>query len=41
LRGVFGGTWGITLAKASAIGFVYVLASMPAFFVILIWASLV
>ena len=41
LRGVFGGRWGITLAKAAAIGFVYVLASIPAFLVILIWASLV
>jgi hypothetical protein len=41
LRYVFGGGWGITLAKATAIGVVYVLASIPAFFVILIWASLV
>ena len=41
LRGVFGGGWGLTLAKAAAIGFVYVLASLPAFIVILIWASLV
>ena len=41
LRGVFGGEWVITFAKAAAIGFVYVLASIPFFFVILIWASLV
>ena len=41
LRAVFDGGWGITLAKAAGIGFVYVLASIPAFFVILIWASLV
>lgn len=41
LRGVFGGSWPITVAKAVGIGFVYLMASVPAFFVILIWASLV
>jgi hypothetical protein len=41
LRAVFGGSWGVTVAKAAAIGFVYVLTAIPAFFVILIWASLV
>jgi hypothetical protein len=41
LRNVYGGRWPITLAKAAGIAFVYLLASVPAFFIILIWASLV
>jgi hypothetical protein len=40
LRVVFGGGWGITIAKALAIGAVYSIASLPAFAVILAWASL-
>lgn len=40
-RTVFGGRWPITLAKAAAIGFVYLIASLPAFFIVLLWASLV
>jgi hypothetical protein len=41
LRAVFGGRWPITIAKALGIGFAYSLVSIPFFFVILIWASLV
>lgn len=41
LRAVFGGRWPMTIAKAMGIGFVYAVASVPFFFVILIWASLV
>jgi hypothetical protein len=40
LRAVFGGNWPLTLVKAAGIGFVYSLASVPAFLVILVWASL-
>ena len=40
LRAVFGGGWPITLAKATGIGAVYLLASLPAFAIILAWASL-
>jgi hypothetical protein len=39
-RAVFGGGWPITVVKAAGIGFVYLLASLPAFFIILLWASL-
>jgi hypothetical protein len=39
LRAVFGGGWAITLAKATGIGLVYLLASLPAFAIILAWAS--
>jgi hypothetical protein len=39
-RVVFGGGWPITMVKAAGIGFVYLLASLPAFFIILVWASL-
>ena len=39
-RTVFGGGWAITIVKAVGIGAVYVLASLPAFAVILIWATL-
>lgn len=41
LRSVFGGGWPITLGKGIAISFVYLLASVPAFMIILIWASVV
>jgi hypothetical protein len=40
-RAVFGGGWPITIAKAVGIGFVYSLAAVPAFFLMMIWASLV
>jgi hypothetical protein len=39
LRAVFGDSWPWTLAKAAAIGVVYLLAAIPAFLVILVWAS--
>lgn len=39
LRTVFGGSWPTTVAKAAAIGVVYLIASMPAFAIILAWAS--
>ena len=38
-RVVFGGRWPMTIAKAAGIGFVYLVASVPAFFVIMLWAS--
>lgn len=38
-RSVFGGSWPITIAKAAGIGVVYLVASIPAFFVIMLWAS--
>jgi Protein of unknown function (DUF3667) len=38
-RAVFDGGWGITAAKAVGIGAVYMLASLPAFAIILAWAS--
>lgn len=38
-RAVFGGSWAMTLAKAVAIGAVYLIASLPAFALILAWAS--
>ena len=38
-RAVFGGRWPITLAKAVGIGFVYLVATVPAFVVIILWAS--
>lgn len=41
LRAVFGGGWPVTVAKAIGIGFVYLVAAVPAFFVMLVWASLV
>jgi hypothetical protein len=40
LRAVFGDSWPWTLAKAAGIGFVYSVAALPAFFIILVWASL-
>ena len=39
LRAVFGGSWPATVVKAAAIGVVYLIASMPAFAIILAWAS--
>ena len=38
-RAVYGGGWPMTIAKATAIGLVYVVASVPAFAVIMLWAS--
>ena len=40
-RHVFGGTWPATITRAMAIGFLYMLVSVPAFFIMLIWAVLV
>jgi hypothetical protein len=40
LRAVFGDSWSWTLAKAAGIGVVYSIAALPAFFIILVWASL-
>ena len=40
LRAVFGGSWSATVMKAAAIGVVYMIASLPAFAIILAWASL-
>ena len=40
LRAVFGGSWPATVMKAAAIGAVYMIASLPAFALILAWASL-
>jgi Protein of unknown function (DUF3667) len=39
-RAVFGGTWFMTTAKALGVGIVYLFASIPAFIIILVWASL-
>jgi hypothetical protein len=41
LRRVFGGGWPATLAKAVGIGVLYLVASLPAFFALLLWASVV
>lgn len=38
-RAVFGGGWPMTIAKAMGIGCLYLLASIPAFIVIMLWAS--
>ena len=38
-RGVFEGGWPITAVKAITIGFLYLLSSVPAFIVIMLWAS--
>lgn len=40
LRAVFGGSWPKTIFKAAGIGVAYSLAAIPAFLIILIWASL-
>lgn len=39
-RAVFGGSWLMTLVKATSIAFLYAMASIPAFIVIFLWASL-
>jgi hypothetical protein len=41
VRAVYGGRWPITVVKAASIGAVYLVASIPALFIMLIWASLV
>jgi hypothetical protein len=38
-RAVFGGRWPMTIAKAAGIGFLYLIAAVPAFIVIMLWAS--
>jgi hypothetical protein len=38
-RVVFGGRWPMTIAKAAGIGFLYLIAAVPAFIVIMVWAS--
>jgi hypothetical protein len=38
---VFGGSWPETVAKATAIGLLYMIAALPAFAIALIWASMV
>ena len=38
-RAVFGGGWPVTIAKAMAIGLVYMVAAIPSFGVIFLWAS--
>jgi hypothetical protein len=40
IRAVFGGRWPMTLVKAAGIGVVYLLTSVPAFLIVLVWASL-
>jgi len=40
MRAVFGGRWPLTVLKAAGIGFVYLLTAIPAFLILLIWASL-
>ena len=39
-RRVFGGGWLITIVKAAGVGLVYLVASLPAFAIILVWAVL-
>jgi uncharacterized protein DUF3667 len=38
-RAVFGGGWPLTIAKALGIAFLYMIAAVPAFMVIILWAS--
>lgn len=40
-RAVFGGSWPMTLAKVTGMGLVYLFSAVPAFLVMLLWASLV
>ncbi len=40
LRAMFGGGWVVTIVKAVAIGFVYIVLSIPAFIIMVMWASL-
>ena len=39
-KAVFADSWPRTLMKAAGVGFVYSLAALPAFTIILVWASL-
>jgi hypothetical protein len=39
LRAVFGGSWPATLARATGIAIAYAIAALPAFALILVWAS--
>jgi hypothetical protein len=39
-RAVYGGGWPVTVAKAAAIGLLYLIAAVPAFIVIIFWACL-
>jgi hypothetical protein len=38
-RAMFGGSWPMTIAKAMGIGFLYLIAAIPAFIVIMLWAA--
>jgi hypothetical protein len=38
-RAVYGGGWPITMLKATGIGFLYLVASMPAFIIMFLWAA--
>ena len=38
-RAVFGGSWPMTMVKAMGIGFLYLVTAIPAFIVIMVWAS--
>jgi hypothetical protein len=40
VRAVFGGSVAATIAKVSGIGVLYLLSSLPTFFIILMWAAL-
>lgn len=40
LKAVYGGGWLRTLVKASGIGLIYLIASVPAFMIILTWAAI-
>jgi hypothetical protein len=40
-RAVFGGSWPMTFAKVTGMGLVYLFSAVPAFLVMLLWASLV
>jgi hypothetical protein len=40
-RAVFGGSWPKTLAKLTGIGIAYLISAVPAFLIMLLWASLV
>jgi uncharacterized protein DUF3667 len=40
LKAVYGGGWVRTVAKAAGIGFIYLVASIPAFMIILTWAAI-
>ena len=38
-RAMYGGGWPVTIAKAIGIGVLYLIAAIPAFIVIILWAS--